>query len=111
MRFTRIVLTLNELNLYVKIGKECQESKAPECREDNRNPWVITLDEKELGRMDENGDKLYHLDFRQIPLPPEILSIFGTHSGQQVIGVHDDVHNGIDASKESAVSRRVELDT
>jgi len=68
-------------DLYVKIGKESQESKAPECSKDDWNSWVITLDEKELERVDENGNKLDHLNFSQILLPPEILFVVGTHSG------------------------------
>ena len=45
-------------DLYVKIGKESQESKAPECSKDDWNSWVITLDEEELECVKEDSYKL-----------------------------------------------------
>jgi len=58
----------------------------------------------------ENDDELDHLQGGQILLPPEILLVLGTHGGHQIVGVHDDVDEGVEHTEEGAVSSRREFD-
>ena len=61
--------------------------------------------------MEEDGDELYHLQRRQMLLPPQVLLILGAHGGQQVVRVHDDVNEGVEHSEERSVATGREFDT
>lgn len=54
--------------------------------------------------MDEDGNKLNHLETGQVFLPPDVLLIFWAHSCHHVVEVHDDVHECVQESKECTVA-------
>lgn len=53
----------------------------------------------------------HHLQNGQVLLPPEVLLHLGSHRGQHVVGVHDDVDEGVQQTEEARVAARGELDT
>ena len=49
-------------------------------------------------KVDEEGEvdcELDDLDEGQVLLPPQVLLVFWPEAGQVVVGVHDDVHDGV----------------
>lgn len=51
----------------------------------------------------------YHLQGGDVLLPPDVLLEAGSHGSQHVVGVHDDVHEGVDDADERAMSPGVVL--
>lgn len=50
------------------------------------------------------GDKTNQLHRGQVLLPPEVFLVLGSEAGDQIVRVHDDVDEGVDNTKESAVA-------
>jgi len=48
--------------------------------------------------------KIVHLKFGQISFPPEVGLNTRSHGGQSVVGVHDDVDEGVEQSTEGFVA-------
>lgn len=65
--------------------------------------------EEQLERVHHDQNKLYHLHDCQIFLPPQITLYSGSHCGQHVVGVHEDVHEGVQEPKECRMSTRGEF--
>lgn len=59
--------------------------------------------------MDEYSDELDHLQGGQVLFPPQVLLVFGSHGGEKVVRVHDDVHERVEQTEESSVSARGEF--
>lgn len=75
------------------------------------NGIIAVISEEQLEGVYHHQNKLNHLQNGEIFLPPQIFLYFGSHSGQHVIGVHDDVHEGIQETEESRVTTRCEFNT
>lgn len=52
----------------------------------------------------------YNLQNCDILLPPQILLNLGAHGRQQIIGIHDDVNEGVDEAQQSAMTTGKVLD-
>jgi len=61
--------------------------------------------------MEKYYDKLYDLYNSQVLFPPEILLHMRPECGQHVVGVHEDVNEGVDDAKESRMTASNELHT
>jgi len=53
----------------------------------------------------------HHLQTGEVFLPPDELLVLGSERGDQVVTVHDNVHEGIEQSEEAAVAAGGELDS
>lgn len=60
--------------------------------------------------MHHHKDKLDHLQYGQVLLPPQIFLHFWSHGGQHVVRVHDDVNECIQKTKERTMTARREFD-
>lgn len=47
----------------------------------------------------KNESSTYNLQNGNVFLPPQVLLYFGTHSREQVIGVHDDVYKRVNEAE------------
>lgn len=65
---------------------------------------VIAVDEQQLESVHHDGQELHHLQTGQILLPPQVFLDFGSQSGQQVVRVHDDVHESVQQTEERTVT-------
>lgn len=65
---------------------------------------VIAVNKQQLEGVDHYGQKLHHLQGGQIFLPPQVLLDVGSQRGQQVVGVHDDMHKGIEQTEERTMA-------
>lgn len=70
---------------------------------------VVAVDEEQLEGVHHDGDELDHLERGQVLLPPQVLLELRSHCGEQVVRVHDDVHEGVQQAEERAVAARSEL--
>ena len=61
--------------------------------------------------VDKDDQELDHLHGGQIFLPPEVLLEPGARRGQEVVGVHDDVDQGVPHPAEGCVAAPSELGT
>ena len=68
--------------LNVEVGEEGKEHDGVGGHDVNDEPRIVAINEKELCSVDENDDKLDHLDERPVLLPPKIFLIFRSHGGQ-----------------------------
>lgn len=57
---------------------------------------IVTVSEEQLELMCENGDKLYHLEGGEVFLPPNEFLVFGTHGGDHVVEIHDNVYEAVE---------------
>ena len=96
--------------LNVEIGEEAQKHDRVETHDVGDDDGEIALDEEQLGRVNEDGDELDHLDGGQVLLPPQVFLVFGSHGRQQVVGVHDHVDERVQNTEESGVASRCEFD-
>jgi len=74
------------------------------------NGVVAVVLEEQLEGVHHDQDELDHLHDREVLLPPQVLLHLGAHRGQHVVGVHEDVHEGVQESKEGRVAAGRELD-
>lgn len=73
--------------------------------------WVVAVVlEEQLEGVHHNQDELDHLHHCQVLLPPQVLLHLGSHGGQHVVGVHEDVHEGVQEAKKGRVATGGELD-
>ena len=49
---------------------------------------------------------LNHLEGGEVSLPPQVLLHLGSESRDEVVGVHDDVDQGVDGASEGLVAAR-----
>lgn len=54
--------------------------------------------------------KTYHLEGSQVLLPPDVFAHNGTHRSQHVVGIHDNMDEGVEKAKEGGVSTGREFD-
>lgn len=64
------------------------------------NGIIAIIPEEQLEGVHHYQHKLDHLQDGEILLPPQIFLYFGSHGRQHIIGVHDDVHKGVEEAKE-----------
>lgn len=103
---------------------------ANEVREGDREVAIVLEqqlervhhDEHELDLRDRTGReyqqpyllptnaKTHHLHHGQVLLPPEVLLHLGSHGGQHVVGVHDNMDEGVQETEEARVATGSELD-
>lgn len=69
---------------------------------------VVAINEEQLERMDNNSDKLHHLESSKIFLPPDELLVLRTHGGYHVVKIHDDMDKSIEQSEKCRVTTRCE---
>lgn len=89
---------------FVEIGKETEEEDSMTADPPDKSLGIVAVDKEELERVDDDGDKLNHLEGSEILFPPDKLLIFGAHGGHHVVKVHDDVHKSVEQSEESRVA-------
>ena len=58
--------------------------------------------------MNHDENKLDQLDLGDIRLPPDVLLIVRSQSRNEVIGVHDDMNDGVDEAGEGSMASRQE---
>lgn len=64
----------------------------------------ITVDEYQLETMDRSNNELHYLEARQMLFPAEVFANAWSHRRQEVVEVHDDVHQRIEKSEKTGVS-------
>lgn len=94
----------------VELVEEEQEHDGVHADPPDEGAWVVAVDEEQLEGVDHDGDELEHLQRGQVLLPPEEALELGSHGGEQVVRVHDDVHEGVEQAEEGAVAAGGELD-
>ena len=56
--------------------------------------------------LDKDGDELEKLQLREVTLPPQVLLELRPHGGQEVVGVHDGVDEGVEDAPKGLVAVR-----
>ena len=81
-----------------KLGKKCKHEDHHGCSYKAELPGVSTLDisQNDWQAFDKDTDELYHLKRCQILFPPQIFLNAGSKSSQEIIGIHDDMYQGIE---------------
>ena len=99
------------LYLNVEIEKEAEEHKGVEAHSPEEDFREIAVKVQSLCAVYKHNAKLDHLHRCQMLLPPNVLLVFGSHGGNQVISVHNNMHRGIEEAEEGAVTTRGEFHT
>lgn len=89
---------------FVKVGEQEQEHEAMQGDPDHERFRIVAFGYQKLQLVGENGDELQHLEGRQVPFPPDVLLVLGTHRGHHVVEVHDYVHEGIEQREERTMT-------
>lgn len=97
------------VRLFVKIGEEEVEHDRVEADPPYERLRVVAVDEEELEGVDHDQDELDHLQGGQVLLPPEVPLHGGPESREQVVRVHDYVHERVQEAEEGAVPAGGEL--
>lgn len=71
---------------------------------------VAVVLEEQLEGVHHHKDELDHLQHGEVLLPPEVALDLGSHRCQHVVGVHDDVDEGVQEAEEGRVTAGSELD-
>jgi len=69
---------------------------------------VIAVDEQQLEGVDHYGQELHHLQSGQILLPPQVFLDVGSQRGQQVVRIHDDMHERVEQTEERTMTTFVQ---
>lgn len=94
----------------VEVGEHEKEDRGVEAEDVRQDHGVTAWLEEPLDGMEETGDKLDQLQLRQIPLPLEVGTHLWSERRQQVVGVHDDVDEGVGEPAERHVSTGGQLE-
>lgn len=63
-----------------------------------------------IGELGGLWEATYHLEGREVLLPPDVLLVLGSHGGNHIIEVHDNVDKGVEQAEESRVTAGCEAD-
>lgn len=99
------------VRLFVEIGE--QEEKQNRMRSDEVREVdgiVAFVPDQQLECVQHDQHELHHLQQGQVFLPPQVLLDFGSHRGEHVVSVHDDVHERVEEAEERAVAAGREFD-
>lgn len=108
--FTYLAIALH-IGPLVEVREEEVEHHGVCANEVGKANWIIAVVlEEQLERVHHHEHELNHLHHSQVFLPPEVALHLGSHGGQHVVGVHEDVHEGVQEAKECRVSARCEFD-
>lgn len=103
------LVALPAVRLLVEVGEEEVEHDRVHADPPDEGLRVVAVDEKQLEGVDHHQDELHHLDGGEVLLPPEVLLVLRAQRGQEVVGVHDDVHEGVEEAEEGRVPAGGEL--
>ncbi len=91
------------ISRYIELGKESEEDDHQRGSDDWKLPGITTsgsqAENHHHGLQKDQGE-LEHLEWGQVLLPPQIRLHPRSQSGQKIVGIHDDVHDGIDETSE-----------
>lgn len=92
------------------VEKEIEENGVRQGEED-RPTRIAAIRVDKLSRVKERHDELDHLNVGDVLLPPQIFLELRSHRSQQVIRIHNDVHEWVDGSwcKENYSLKREKL--
>lgn len=71
---------------------------------------IVAVDEEQLEGVHHHQDELDHLDGGDVFLPPDVLLVLGSEGREQIVGVHDDVDEGVEEAEEGGVAAGGEFD-
>ncbi len=88
--------------LDVEVEEEAEEDDHEGGGDERELPRVAAVADAEddHAALDEDHGELDHLEGGQVLLPPEVLLHVWAQGGQEVVGVHDDVHDGVHEAAE-----------
>jgi len=95
---------LARVSSLVEVGEEEEEHDSVQADPDHEALGVVALSEEQLELVGEDQHKLDHLKRGEIFLPPDVLLVLGSHGSHHVVEVHDDVDEGVQQSKECAMT-------
>lgn len=90
--------------LFVEFLEQEEEHDRVHADPPDKRFRVVAVDEQQLERVDHDCQELDHLQCGQVLLPPQILLDGRSQRGQQVVRVHDYVHERVQQAEERAVS-------
>lgn len=98
------------IRFLVEIGKQEVEKDRMRSDEVGKVDRVIAfVADEQLECVQHHQDELHHLDEGQVLLPPQILLHFGSHGGQHIVGVHQNVDECVEEAEERAMAAGREL--
>jgi hypothetical protein len=104
-----LIFFLHGLLFVVRPGVELHEQPeehdhvcGADGRLDDRVAALVAKDQEKA--VSEDGGKLDQLELGEVALPPEILLKARAEGGEEVVGVHDDVHNGVEEGAKGLVT-------
>lgn len=120
------------VGLLIEVIEQEVEEHSVGQGEADRPSWIAAVGVEQLSLMNEGAAELdlhrektrtisyrsihllylsmaYHLQVGDVLLPPQILLHLRSEGGEEVVGVHDDVHERVDPANEGAMSARIVL--
>jgi len=88
----------------VEVGEEAEEENSMATDPPNKGLGVVAVDKEQLEGVHHNSDELDHLEGGEVFLPPDELLVLGSHGGDHVIKVHDDVDERVEQAEEGRVT-------
>lgn len=76
----------------------------------NERLRVVAVNEEQLEGVQHHQYELDHLDSGEVFLPPKEFLVSGSQGRQQIVGVHDDVDEGVKEAEEGGMAAGGELD-
>lgn len=126
--FYRLLLLVG---LLIEVVEQEVEEHSVGQGEADRPSWIAAVGVEQLSLMNEGAAELdlkrertstisyrsihlylsmaYHLQVGDVLLPPQILLHLRSEGGEEVVGVHDDVHERVDPANEGAMSAGIVL--
>lgn len=101
--------SLSPVALDVEVDEESQSQTSLGQRDERQVPRVAAVVEERDGHVHHEADKLGDLQLGEVALPPQVLLHLGTDGGEEVVGVHDDVHDGVHADSEDGMAVAAEV--
>lgn len=110
--FLTHLLFILQICLLVEIGEQEVEHNGMSANKVSKTNWIVAIIlEEQLEGVYHYQNKLNHLQNSQIFLPPQIFLYFWAHGGKHIIGVHKNVYESVQESKEGRMTARCKLNT
>lgn len=103
LQFGFLLLVL-DVGLLVEVGEQEIEHEGVHADPPDESSRVVALGEQQLEGVGHHEHELDHLEGGQVLFPPQEPLVSGAEGGDQVIGVHDDVDEGVEEAEEGGVA-------
>ncbi|KAL3200668.1 hypothetical protein MRX96_012948 [Rhipicephalus microplus] len=84
----------------VKVYEQAEDEESLSVRYVHDVPGESAVNEERDGHVHDDNEELHNLQRREVLLPPQVLLHAGSEAGEEVIGVHDGMHEDVEREAE-----------